>query len=161
MLNYSAAHESRVALLGKERLNYPENHIEADNRLSWLLGRLDEHYGDTAFYVQLQRDPDATALSFSKRDQLEFGIMRAYRDGILMGGQTEYSSHILAHDYLETVAANIRLFLKDKSHKMTFQLENAEADFRKFWALIGAEGNLDEALLEWRVRHNASESDGF
>ncbi|MEJ1383421.1 MAG: hypothetical protein RPV21_03475, partial [Candidatus Sedimenticola sp. (ex Thyasira tokunagai)] len=43
--NYSAAHESRIQLIGDRRLAYPQNHIEADNRLSWLLGRLEHTYG--------------------------------------------------------------------------------------------------------------------
>lgn len=52
--NYSEAHESRCAMLGRERLNYPPNHIEADKRLVWLLGRLDKEYGDDALYVHLK-----------------------------------------------------------------------------------------------------------
>lgn len=54
--NFSAAHESRTGLLGAARLDYAGNHIEADNRLSWLLGRLDRTYGNAAFYVHLRRD---------------------------------------------------------------------------------------------------------
>src|SRR5438132_14275765 len=82
--NYSSAHESRMPLLGPERLRYPINHIEADNRLSWLLGRLDKAYADEAFYVHLIRDEEAVAASFVRR--YDSGIMQAYRDpGILMG----------------------------------------------------------------------------
>ncbi len=62
--NYTSAHESRSSLLGAERLAYPAQHIEADNRLSWLLGRLDAAYGDSAFYVHLQRNHPDTAASF-------------------------------------------------------------------------------------------------
>jgi len=54
--NYIAGHETRTALNGHARFAYPVGHIEADNRLSWLLGRLDDRYGDEAFYVHLQRD---------------------------------------------------------------------------------------------------------
>lgn len=32
--NYSSGHESRATLIGEERLAYPTQHIEADNRLS-------------------------------------------------------------------------------------------------------------------------------
>jgi hypothetical protein len=63
MTNYSCGHESRCSLLGAERLSYPSRHIEVDNRLAWLLGRLDETYGKDAFYVHLRRDRDATARS--------------------------------------------------------------------------------------------------
>ena len=40
--HYSAAHESRATYIGEQRLAYAANHIEADNRLCWFLGRLDK-----------------------------------------------------------------------------------------------------------------------
>ncbi|MES9971344.1 MAG: hypothetical protein ABW092_15025 [Candidatus Thiodiazotropha sp.] len=151
--NFSAAHESRSTLTGEQRLNYPDNHIEADNRLCWLLGRLESEYGNRAYYVHLTRDHQESVQSFVKRK--EFGIMQAYREGILMGGQQQSAADI-ASDYLDTVSQNISLFLKDKQHKMVFRLENANRDFAGFWHWIGARGELDEALLEWRMRYNAS-----
>jgi len=65
--NFSSAHESRTYLFGEERLAYPSNHIEVDNRLSWLLGRLDRKYGDRAVYVHLKRNIHDTAASFVAR----------------------------------------------------------------------------------------------
>ncbi len=155
--NYSAGHESRTHLVGEARLAYPPDHIEADNRLSWLLGRLDETYGDDAFYVHLRRERQATARSFARRR--DFGILRAYGEGILLGSDPDIDPLILALDYLETVEANIRLFLRDKSRVMEARLENLEADFRRFWEAIGAEGDLEAALAELKVRHNASVTD--
>ena len=152
--NYSAAHESRSTLIGEQRLAYPENHIEADNRLSWILGRLNNVYGDRAFYVHLSREKNKTAESFAKRN--EFGIMKAYREGLLMQEQQNDTALELAQDYIETVEANIALFLKDKTHTIKFSLENAEMDFRKFWTDINAEGDLEAALTEWNTSYNAS-----
>ncbi|EGV51472.1 hypothetical protein [Candidatus Endoriftia persephone] len=152
--NFSAAHESRIQLLGPQRLAYPEQHIEADNRLAWFLGRLERAYGTGAFYVHLQRDPAATAASFAKRS--EFGIMQAYREGILLGAQSDQTSQALAEDYLDTIEANIALFLRDKPQQMVFRLENAKADFTEFWDRIGASGELSAALEEWQVQYNAS-----
>lgn len=153
--NYSAGHESRVQLLGAARLAYPQHHIEADNRLSWLLGRLDASYGDNAYYVHLTRDRDKVAASFARR--ADFGIMKAYREGILLyEGEAPASAEALARDYIDTVEANIAHYLKDKRHTMAFRLENAQEDFRKFWHWIGAEGDLEQALTEWDIRHNAS-----
>lgn len=152
--NFSAGHETRVQLIGEARLAYPDNHIEADNRLSWLLGRLDRAYGEAAWYVHLQREPEAAAASFARR--AGFGIMKAYREGILLDGEPGQDALALAHDYLATVAANIALFLRDKPQVMAFRLEHAEDDFRRFWHWIGARGDLDAALAEWRTRYNAS-----
>ena len=81
--NYTSSHESRTQFLGAERFNYPTNHIEVDNRLSWLLGRLDNIYGNDAFYVHLTRDINLTCNSLTKRANQ--GIMRAYKTpGILL-----------------------------------------------------------------------------
>lgn len=154
MSNYTSAHESRIHLLGDARLSYPAAHIEADNRLSWLLGRLEDAYGDNAFYVHLQRDVEATAASFVRR--ADFGIMQAYREGILLGGQPEQSAMEIALDYLQTVERNIACFLANKSRKMTMQLNQTRQQFPAFWQRIGAEGNLDAALAEWAVAYNAS-----
>ena len=151
--NYSAAHESRSTLIGEPRLDYPEQHIEADNRLTWFLGRLDEKYGNAAIYVHLHRDTKATAHSFAKREH--FGIMSAYREGILMGGQEGQSAYQVACDYIDTVEKNIECFLKDKQHKMQFSLESAQKDFEIFWKLIGAEGDIDKALAEWNITYNS------
>ena len=154
--NFSAGHESNIHKIGTQRLLYSDNHIEADNRLSWMLGRLERQYGDAAYYVHLQRDRDSTARSFARR--MDFGIMKAYRDGVLLGGEQGQAPMDIAQDYIETVETNIGLFLKNKSNKMNFRLENAEEDFRLFWEKINAAGDLESALEEWRIRHNASDS---
>ena len=54
---YSVGHEQNVCLTGEDRFSYPDNHIEVDNRLSWLLGRLDSRHDSSTFYVHLTRDP--------------------------------------------------------------------------------------------------------
>ena len=152
--NYSAAHESRARRIGEERLAYPPRHIEADNRLSWFLGRLERAYGGEAFYVHLSRDRDAVAASFARREG--YGIMKAYREGILLEGEPDQTPLALAYDYIDTVESNITHFLRDKPHAMAFRLEHAKRDFTHFWERIGAEGDLERALAEWDVRHNAS-----
>lgn len=154
--NFSAAHESLATQTGPARFAYPDNHIEADNRLSWLLGRLEQHYGNDAWYVHLYRDREATARSFEKRMQLDIGILPAYRDGILMGADASADTATLTQDYVDTVESNIALFLKDKRHVMAFRLEQAQSDFLTFWEWIGAEGDRERALAEWQTSYNAS-----
>lgn len=153
--NFTSAHESRTALLGADRLDYADNHIEADNRLSWLLGRLDRKYGSEAFYVHLRRDRQATAASFVKR--YGSGIIRAYRgSGILMGLPEDADPLAVALDYCDTVDSNIEAFLKDKPNRMVFNLESASDQFPQFCELIGADVNLPEALAHFDIRYNAS-----
>jgi hypothetical protein len=152
--NYTSAHESRAHLLGSERVNYPDNHIESDNRLAWFLGRLDRRFGEKAVYVHLSRDKEKVTLSFAKR--FNYGILKAYRNGILMGVSENALPRAVAADYCETIEENIALFLKDKPRKMEFRLENAKHDFTLFWKMIGAKGDFDAALREFDVSYNSS-----
>ena len=152
--NYTSSHESLLDRTGDQRLAYPKNHIEADNRLNWFLGQLDNKYADDAIYVHLKREREAVAASFSKR--IDFGILKAYEQGILMHQEHRYPASDIALDYIDTVNANIALFLKDKTNKIDVSIETVNTDFIGFWELIGAEGNLDEALDEWTINYNAS-----
>ncbi len=152
--NYTAGHETRLRKIGAERLAYPENHIEADNRLCWLLGRLERAYGDQAHYVHLTRRREEVAASFVKR--MDYGIMRAWRDGVLLEGEPDQTPTGFALDYLDTVEANIGCFLRDKTRQTVVRLEHAREDFPRFWEAIGARGDLAMALTEWDTRHNAS-----
>lgn len=155
--NYTVTHESNSRLLGKQRVLYQENHIEVDNRLAWFLGYLDEIYGDNAFYVHLIRDKKKTAISINKRWNLPASIVNAYGRAILVRGDRQKDNDLeVCEDYYDTVTKNIQLFLKDKSHQMVFDVENAQENFREFWQKIGAEGNLDLGLETWDVKHNAS-----
>jgi hypothetical protein len=153
--NWTAAHESRTHLTGARRFNYPDRHIEVDNRLSWLLGRLERTYGDTAFYVHLIRDPEETARSFLSR--ADKGILLAYRTEILMRAprrNADLPTIRFCRDYVDTVTANIESFLKDKTRKMTVHLGTVKDDFARFLDAIGAEGDLAGAIAGWDEVHN-------
>lgn len=159
--NYSTAHESRSNLI-EGRLDYPDNHIESDNHLSWFLGRLDERYGDDAYYVHLKRDIDAQARSWAKRygknEYKKRGYMWAYRNRLIWKGEKNASLDKLSicRHYIDTVNSNICMFLKDKSRQMEFQIESAKKDFERFWYNIDAEGDVSMAIEEWSKNYNAS-----
>jgi hypothetical protein len=157
MTSHTAGHETRIGLIGDERLAYPPDHIEADNRLSWLLGRLGDRYGDDAYYVHLTRDARATAESFAAR--YGRGIMRAYRTGIIHRTSEATEPLDMALDYVHTVDRNIAAFLEGKPHVKAVRLEHAKDDFRVFWDWVGASGDLDAALAEWDIKHDATESE--
>lgn len=108
-------------------------------------------YGDEAFYVHLKRNRRDTAKSFVKR--YEKGIIEAYKKIVPVTGRAPID---VCRHYWDKVNSNIDLFLESKSKKMSFQLETAEEDFRKFWDQIGATGNLSSALDEWGREYNAS-----
>lgn len=155
--NFTAGHETRRRLVGAERLAYAPGHIEADNRLSWYLGRLEETFGDRAFCVHLTRDPEKVARSHYLR--WNTGIIGAYQHGIPLSRRSprgEEARMAVCRDYVHTVTANITAFLANKSQVAHVRLEQAQSDFADFWDRIGAEGDRAAALAEWSRPHNAS-----
>jgi hypothetical protein len=138
--------------LGAERIAFPDQHIEIDNRLSWFLGRLERRFGNSARYVHLLRDPEEVALSYNQRWLNPNSLISAYRRGILtFSPQLEPIS--VSRDLVTTINENIEVFLSSKKYTMTFRLENARQDWSKFWDWIGAEGSLPVSLDEWAIRY--------
>lgn len=158
--NYSADHESQSRLIGEDRLDYPNYHIEADNRLSWFLGRLEHKFAEDTFYVHLLRDRDAVAKSTNKRWKNPSNIIDAFSRGIVMRDVKRLSEEEklqLSYDYVDTVTSNIELMLKStKKPFQTMYLETIKSDFKLFWEAIDAEGDLEKALAEFDVKHNPS-----
>lgn len=167
--NFSAGHETlAVDVIGPRRLEYPENHIESDNRLTWFLGQLATRYDDeTTLYVHLQRDPEAVARSYLRRwtSAHRSGIARVYGRELLMYAQPnsfkprEWPKDerlAVCRSYVETANSTIRRFV-DGRNSVDVLLENVTEDFSSFMDRIGAQGDLESALDEWTVRHNASE----
>jgi len=101
--------------VGANRFDYPVNYIEVDNRLCWLLGRLDEAYGTNAYYVHLIRDRNLTARSYNKRWYNRVSLIRAYSHEILMQKENRFETCL---DFWDTVNANITSFLKDKPNNI-------------------------------------------
>lgn len=157
LTNWSAGHEGRTHLTGPARLAYPPRHIEIDNRLAWMLGRLERDWGDAAAYVHLTRDPEATAQSFVRRRHQ--GILKSYRTAILARSErrnAEARPVDFARDYVDTVTENIQLFLRGKSHVLPMRLETLAEDWPRFCDWIGAEGDMEAAAAEIATPHNAS-----
>ncbi|MFW5837944.1 MAG: hypothetical protein ACOCVM_08030 [Desulfovibrionaceae bacterium] len=156
--NWTVGHETNTNRLFKERLAYPHRHIEADNRLAWMLGRLDVVYGDAPLYVHLYRDPEQTMRSYARR-AWPGSILRAYAQGVILDRPDDprsYSLEEYALDMIDVVTANIRHFLKDKTKTMLFPLHRAKELWPVFWRLVHATGDFEGALGVWDVKHNPS-----
>ena len=159
--NYTSAHESLKQLNPKEskkRFFYSDFHIEVDNKLAWFLGNLDQIYGDEAFYVHLKRSVIDTARSqynhkycISYLERWHRKIMESYVCGI-----NDEDRMNICIKHCNIVNEKISKFLKDKSNKMDFALENCKQDFILFWSNIKAKGNLVNALREWDIKYNAT-----
>jgi len=164
LTNYTAGHETRTGAVGHGRLAYPDRHVEADNRLSWFLGDLGERFGDEPLYVHLRRDPEQVAASFLRRwrswssNPSGSSMVRAFAHGLLIHNAqwSEAERLDVCRFYVHTVTKNIEAFLADKTNTMTVLLEDASSWFPTMWDRIDGEGDLDAAIGEFGVRHNAS-----
>lgn len=166
LCNYTAGHETLSKCYGCERFAYPDQHIEADNRLSWFLGQLGSRFDEReVFYVHLRRDPEAVALSHLHRwnndPSFRASIIRAFGYGIVKQTQDWPNQERIAvcRAYVDSVTANVDEFLRHRP-SMTMWLEEAEDAFPVFLDRIGAQGDLERAQAEWTTVHNASTGAG-
>jgi hypothetical protein len=158
---WTAGHESQAHLPWKARV-YPDQHIEVDNRLSWFLGPLGERWGK-AFYVHLIRDAQDTAESLAawslptpeRPVASPVSILRAYSHGIVMRGtpNDREGYEQIARDYVDTVTANIRAFLRGREY-MTVRTGDPDS-FGRFLDQLHVTDGREAAMAEWAVKHNA------
>jgi len=158
--NFTTTHESRSHLLGPTRFDYPDHHVEVDNRLSWFLGELDRRFDDDeTFYFHLTRSSDEVIQSFARRWNSGFrsSIGRAFGYGIVISGQERPAEEVesVLRFYVDTVTSNIDAFLHGRNG-MNVELENIEEQFDEFANRIGATGDFRDAHRELAIRHNAS-----
>ena len=157
--NFTVGHEEYTKKLGDDRFDFPRDHIEIDNRLTWHIGEIDSKFGDDAFYVYLKRNKSKVRDSFKKRFKKHDSIISTYSQSIKKTPPEELNKNErtqLAEDYIETVESNVDLLWKDKSNTLTIELENINEGFSDFWDRINAEGNLNQALAEFQKSYNAS-----
>src|SRR5690606_21077290 len=126
--NYTSGHETRCTAIGTERLNYPKNHIEIDNRLCFYFGSLDKKYGDEAFYVHLTREEEKVIDSFNQRwSDTKTSIVFAFAQTIkflIPDTLDEIDKYGISKEYVQVTKDNIDFFLKDKKNTMEISLEN-------------------------------------
>lgn len=153
LTNYTSGHETHWRVTGDARTNYPNNHIEVDNRLSFFLGALDQKYGDDAIYVHLRRDPNEVAESYNKRWHVLGGLMKNWTAGISGGINLDLPA---ARFMIDTIEQNITHFLKDKTQKIVIQLDTLAQQMPEFLEMIGAKGDMDAVMATLVETHNPS-----
>lgn len=152
MTNYTAGHETRARYV-RQRLDYPENHVESDHRLTFFLGSLDRYYGDHATYVHLIRDTSATAASWAARNWPS-SLMQQWLH-VVLWNPPDASRREMARLMVQTVNDNIVMFCKDKTRVVTINIEHPHVQFDRLWEMLGAEGDHEAAHAELDVLHNA------
>ncbi len=159
--NFTVSHESKSHITGSKRFDLPDQHIEIDNRLVWQLGSLERYVGDNAHYVHLKRERAEVKKSFIKRVYQPKSIFYSYCEAIKKSTPENLKHEelaSLADDFLDNIEHNIDHFLRDKTHRMDFQLEEYEKAFPEFWRFVNAKGDYEQALAEWSEKHNPSRS---
>jgi hypothetical protein len=173
--NYTAGHETRCRKLGEARLDYPDAHVEADNRLSWFLGPLVRRFGgEDTMYIHLKRDPDAVAASYAKRlaseplekrikraknDAAPAGIMPAFGHGILMHKRLHEEDHdAIARTYVATVVDNVDLVVRTMPLHAELWIDRLDAAVvDRIWQTAGFVGDQQRFLDALHEVHHASE----
>lgn len=142
----SAGHETRVDHI-PDRLSFPDNHVEVDNRLVWFLGGIAARYPDEqTFYVHLTRSPEKVAESYLKRWHIKVSVVRAFYHGILMNSDKPNveAARETCRFFVETVNENIRYFLNGRRNWCEVRVEHLRDDFFAFMNQAGLEGDREE-----------------
>lgn len=153
--NYTSAHEMNSTIIDLDnRLTFPNNHIEVDNRLIWYIDNLKIRYGSSAKYVYLRRKPDDVALSYHKRWNNKVSIVRGYGESILMKGFCPANERLsICQSYSKLVDEKLLSFIKD-NEGIIVNVENIESDFRKFYDWISAKGDVELCINEFNKYYN-------
>lgn len=173
--NYSTGHED---VKFRSLMEYPDNHIEVDGMLCFMLGTLDARYGNSPVYVHLKREPERVATSWARRMpdaeswprwlRIQLGLTAKPRSrqtrAVWIGhhlyggaGRLSYEERMsAARKYVDRANDNIRHFLKDKSKVVDIEIEQPDQSFRELWEIAGFDGSLDGALEELGTVYNAS-----
>jgi hypothetical protein len=158
---FTSGHETRARQIGEARFDYPDDHIEVDNRLSWFLGGLARRFDDdSTLYVHLTRERSAVVESFERRWDSAFraSIIRAFGHGIV-SRSADWSvdeRRAVCGFYVDTVNQNVAEFVAGR-RSIALQLELLDEQFVPFAERIGGLVDADAALAELRVRHNSSD----
>jgi len=148
---YTVGHESRWRKTGDDRLNYPGNHIEVDNRLSWYLGRLHARFNHDVLYVHLARDRAGVIESFLQRQPT--ALIQGWRRGVVCSISSDDDLPAMVADYVDAVLANVGLFVRDRGG-LTIRIEDPIDGFAEMCDRLGADVDIDEAIETLGQRHN-------
>lgn len=158
----TAGHETHKGMV-EGRLDYPDNHIESDNRLVWFLGSLDRLYDDAdTFYVYLHRDPERVARSYRERWHITVSIVRAFYHAFLMNREKPDPERALqaCRLFVTTVEDNIRFFLRDRRNWAEVRVESLEQDFFRFMDQAGLSGDREKISAVLNSVRNISKRQG-
>jgi len=172
LTNYTVSHNSLREGPGFDHkwsvLQSKDQHIEVDDRLSWMLPVMERLHGDDAYYVHLWRDPAKVVRSYARpqRLYLQGSLLSTFYHGIL--GTPAEKRKVSAADAekagelcVEVITGNIENFLESKPNRIFIDIDDPKESFRRFLQEIGAEGDLEAALAEFESIHDPTDGSRF
>lgn len=157
--NYTSAHERMAQQPAvANRLKIPDNHIEVDPHLFYYLASIIQKYPD-ALFIHLTRDVDKVT-----RSQIRRPSTRTRGIGPLVSVclQQNYWKMNDSHRreaikfLVSSTIDNIRAILKTADNVAEVCIDDLHEWFPSFWKSIDAEGDLERAVAECKIKHNAS-----
>lgn len=143
---FTSLHESRVEHLDlKERLSFPINHIEADNRLIWFLQFLEDIYAETSCLVIVKRDTKKIVDSYSKR-WFKTNILRAWTQGIHMLDIDVHSTQAV-ESYVDFCYKSLSLSIPKWKYIIEIDISYPVQGIEKLCDLIGASSMEKETVI--------------
>lgn len=156
---YTSAHESRCQYLGSERVNYPQNHVECDNRLTWFMARLTNKYADNSVLVIVHRDKSEVAKSYNQR-WYKINIMKAYAQGILLR-PLEGNDISVCRDYVDYVYEQMDFFSPMWRNVVHVDMRDLTPGITEVLELIGKPEAAGEVLNYMKSNRANLNSDGI
>jgi hypothetical protein len=147
--NYTCSHESNTGWKPtRPLLEYPDNHIEVDPRLSYFLPLLIQKYPD-AYFVHLIRNREDTIKSLEKRESL-------YLFGQFHMGISKRSINTLATLYYDNTVNMVNMLSDHTNNFQIISLEDINNGYKLFWERINAKGDYGYCLKEFKTKYNKS-----
>lgn len=155
---YSSLHESRVQLLGDERIAYPENHIEFDNRLVFFLADLTQKFAaDRGVLVIVCRDHHAVAGSYNRRWS-KINIMKSWSQGIHLRDLNQ-NNYEVALDFVQYCYRQLDYFKMQWECVVELDVHNPEAGIQELLHIMGESEYADEVSQYLKEKyHNLNEN---
>jgi len=150
---YTTGHETNVIKLGAQRVDYPNYHIECDNRLAWFLPRLTKKYGDNSVLVIVKRDIEKIAQSYNRR-WAKINIMKAYSQGILMRKLNENNIDVCL-DYVQNVYEHLEYFRKDWRFVVEIDMEAPKEGVVKLLQILNKE-KYESNVIEYMTNNKTN-----
>lgn len=158
---FTSSHESLVQELGEYRVDYPENHFECDNRLTWFLPRLTEKYGDSvdSLLVIVKRHRSQIAASYDQRWD-KINIMKSYSQGILLRPLSANNIQV-CEDYVDNVYEQLEFAVPRWKNVITMDLSMPEPAIRQVCAFVGSADVADQVLSYFQSTRSNQNNSGF